>query len=63
MATEITNHIDLDNAVAEMHDEMYRMVDADEAGDIPAAVQSYNKVSEQMEAVRIYLTTKEKGSD
>ncbi len=55
---EITEHLELDNAVAEMHDELYRMVDFDELDSLDEAVASYDKLREYMEGFRNYLTNR-----
>lgn len=59
MAVEIAEHIDLDNAVAEMHDELYRMVDFDELDAITDAITSYDKLREYMDGFRNYLTQRQ----
>lgn len=55
----IIDHHDVENSVAEIHDELYRMADYCELGEFEEATASYDKVRVQMEAIRTFLSSKQ----
>lgn len=54
-APEITDHLELENTIAEMHDELYRMTDFAELGEYNAAHESHSKCAGYMSAIKDYL--------
>jgi nitrogenase molybdenum-iron protein alpha/beta subunit len=52
---EITEHLDLENAIAELHDELYRVADYDELGSKSEAKASMARCQAYMNAINAYL--------